>query len=64
MSGGSNRPPSLTSILPPKAQAKQGLLTPPATHGCVSVTKLLALSCLLRGLFPETVLLLSEKEMH
>lgn len=63
-SGGSNRPSSLTSILPPKAQAKQSLLTPPATHGCLSVTQWMALSSLLQGLLPETVLLFSKKKMH
>lgn len=36
ISRGSNRAPSLTSVLPPKAQHNQGLLTPPATSvsGC------------------------------
>lgn len=31
-------------ILPPKVQAKQGLLTPPATKGCPSITQSMALS--------------------
>lgn len=36
ISRGFNRAPSLTSVLPPKAQHNQGLLTPPATDvsGC------------------------------
>lgn len=32
ISRGAKRAPSLTSVLPPKAQHKQGLLTPPATN--------------------------------
>lgn len=50
-------------MAPPKVQAKQDLLTPPATDGCLSVTQSMALSCLLPGLFPETLLLLSKKKM-